>query len=66
MTFLASIMVESGVSLGYVIRTCRSGESAPTPSADAARIAGQTDNLILMKGGVNSPVWMFASDVVAY
>lgn len=37
MVLLASLMVESGVSLGYVIRTCRSGESEVAPSAEAAR-----------------------------
>ena len=65
--FLASFMVESGVSLGYVMRTCRSGESAPTPRADAARSAGKTDNFIFINGGqyvMHSEVWMLANDVV--
>ena len=65
--FLASFKVESGVSLGYVIRTCRSGDSAPALSADATRSAGKTDNFIFIKRvAMHFKVWMFASDVVAF
>ena len=37
MVLFASLMVEAGVSLGYVIRTCRSGEREVTPNVEAAR-----------------------------
>ena len=65
--FLASFKVESGVSLGYVIRTCRSGDSALALSADATRrSAGKTKPFIfIQRVAMHFEVWMFASDVVA-
>lgn len=48
MVLLASLMVESGVSLGYVMRTCRSGESALTHSAEAVRSRDRMVNFIAL------------------